>query len=347
MTTARTDLDRSLFNWATSWHQGWVQRLIGAWDASLAAKTIIVMSTSHDYSTLSMREVEYNRYISVRTPFLWVNQVRSVVGEPTINRAVLRLNGQYREVSQSRKTIYKSAQLRLHSFQLSNVHQLQLACTPTALTTSKNTTCTGIRRPLSPMEEDQPKIEALLPRRISARAKCIFGQDTPQWEVFPQWKRTYSGYTSPSVKCIHGRDLHISTDRLWWLWWLWWLLRAQLFWTIEVHLPTVSHTVHELCVRDVHGERQCIRALIDCGAISLFMAPRLLRQLGQPSELATLGLDTQMWCRRKIVGKQQSCVCLYVLMILYSLWLEYDMLPASSWHPDSVGDLVCHQNRPP
>ena len=61
--------------------------------------------------------------------------------------------------------------------------------------------------------------------------------------------------------------------------------------------PTVSDTVHELYVRDVHGEKQCSRALIDCGATSIFKAPRLLRQLGLPSEpayIATLGLDNRV-----------------------------------------------------
>jgi len=38
-----------------------------------------------------------------------------------------------------------------------------------------------------------------------------------------------------------------------------------------------SHIVHELYVRNVYRERQCIRALIDCGTTSIFMAPRLLR----------------------------------------------------------------------
>jgi hypothetical protein len=57
---------------------------------------------------------------------------------------------------------------------------------------------------------------------------------------------------------------------------------------------TVFPTVHELYVRDVRGERQCIRALIDCGATSLFMAPRLLRRLGLPSEPTHIpvGLDS-------------------------------------------------------
>ena len=56
-------------------------------------------------------------------------------------------------------------------------------------------------------------------------------------------------------------------------------------------------TVHELYVRDVPGERQRIRSLIDCGATSLSMAPRLLRRLGLPSEpayIATFGLDNRV-----------------------------------------------------
>ena len=60
--------------------------------------------------------------------------------------------------------------------------------------------------------------------------------------------------------------------------------------------PDTSHIVHEHYVRDVHAERQRIRALIDCGATSIFMAPRLLRRLGLPSEpahITTLGLDSR------------------------------------------------------
>ena len=66
--------------------------------------------------------------------------------------------------------------------------------------------------------------------------------------------------------------------------------------------PDMSHIVHELYVRDVHGERQRIRALIDCGATTIFMAPRLLRQLGLPSEpahITTLGLDSRVMMSAK------------------------------------------------
>jgi hypothetical protein len=83
-------------------------------------------------------------------------------------------------------------------------------------------------------------------------------------------------------------------------------------------------TVHELYVRDVNGEMQRFRSLIDCGATCLSVAPRPLRRLGLPSEpayIATFGLDNRVLCQHKIVGKRQSRVCLFVLVliILYSL----------------------------
>jgi hypothetical protein len=57
-----------------------------------------------------------------------------------------------------RQTIYESAKLRLHFFQLSGLHLSQFACTPTALATSKKTTCGGMVRLLIP--------DTLLERRI-------------------------------------------------------------------------------------------------------------------------------------------------------------------------------------
>jgi len=55
-----------------------------------------------------------------------------------------------------------------------------------------------------------------------------------------------------------------------------------------------SHIVHEVQIRDQHGELQRIRALIDCGAASIFISPQLLNRLGLPYEAAhitTHGLD--------------------------------------------------------
>jgi hypothetical protein len=41
--------------------------------------------------------------------------------------------------------------------------------------------------------------------------------------------------------------------------------------------PDSAHIIHEVQIRDRHGEMQRVRALIDCGATSIFMSPRLLR----------------------------------------------------------------------
>jgi len=61
--------------------------------------------------------------------------------------------------------------------------------------------------------------------------------------------------------------------------------------------PNSSHIVHEVQIRDQHGELQRIRALIDCGATTIFMSPQLLNRLGLPHEAAhisTHGLDGQV-----------------------------------------------------
>ena len=58
--------------------------------------------------------------------------------------------------------------------------------------------------------------------------------------------------------------------------------------------PDLAHIIHEVLIRDRIGEMQRVRALIDCGATSIFMAPRLLKQLGISHEAAhiiTLSLD--------------------------------------------------------
>jgi hypothetical protein len=86
-------------------------------------------------------------------------------------------------------------------------------------------------------------------------------------------------------------------------------LLSQLLWTIEVHLQCLI--VHMRNNQAIHGEKKCIWALINCSATSLFMAPRLFRWLGLPSEpayIATFGVFNWVWCRRKIVGKRQSRV---------------------------------------
>jgi len=60
--------------------------------------------------------------------------------------------------------------------------------------------------------------------------------------------------------------------------------------------PDTSHIIHEVFIRDGNWEMQCVRALIDCGAMSILMAPRVQTQLGlvdEPSYVTTLGLNAQ------------------------------------------------------
>jgi len=72
-----------------------------------------------------------------RIAFLRLNWARSSVGEPTVKGASVPMNRQYREPKAKSKDNCESGQLRLHPFELSEVHRLQWACTPTTLATSK------------------------------------------------------------------------------------------------------------------------------------------------------------------------------------------------------------------
>jgi hypothetical protein len=61
--------------------------------------------------------------------------------------------------------------------------------------------------------------------------------------------------------------------------------------------PDTSHIIHEVFIRDGNGEMQRVRALIDCGATSIFMSPRLRKRLGladEPAYVTTLGLNGQV-----------------------------------------------------
>jgi len=55
-----------------------------------------------------------------------------------------------------------------------------------------------------------------------------------------------------------------------------------------------SHIIHEVFIRDGNGEMQRVRALIDCGATSIFMTPRVRKRLGladEPAYVTTLCLN--------------------------------------------------------
>jgi len=75
--------------------------------------------------------------------------------------------------------------------------------------------------------------------------------------------------------------------------------RAHMFsqYLCGTETPDSADRIHEVMIRDRHGEVQCVQALIYCGTTSIFMAPRLLPNLGLPHEAAhttTLGLNRQV-----------------------------------------------------
>jgi len=61
--------------------------------------------------------------------------------------------------------------------------------------------------------------------------------------------------------------------------------------------PDTFHIIHEVFIRDGNGEMQRVRALIDCGATSIFMARRLRKLLGlahEPAYVTTQDLNGQL-----------------------------------------------------
>ena len=68
--------------------------------------------------------------------------------------------------------------------------------------------------------------------------------------------------------------------------------------------PSTSHVVHEVQIRDADGSMRTVRALIDCGASSLFISQRLVDLLGfrnqtHPAYVTTHGLDGTIMARAK------------------------------------------------
>jgi hypothetical protein len=61
--------------------------------------------------------------------------------------------------------------------------------------------------------------------------------------------------------------------------------------------PDSAHIIHEVLVRNIQGNMQRVKELIDCGATSIFISPSLLRKLELPHEPAftsTPGLNGQV-----------------------------------------------------
>jgi hypothetical protein len=61
--------------------------------------------------------------------------------------------------------------------------------------------------------------------------------------------------------------------------------------------PDSAHIIHEIQIRDKDIKMHRVRALIHCGATSIFMAPRLLKKLGishEAAHITALGLGGQI-----------------------------------------------------
>ena len=57
--------------------------------------------------------------------------------------------------------------------------------------------------------------------------------------------------------------------------------------------PSTSHVVHDVQIANASGRMVTVMALIDCGATSIFISPKLVRSLGletSPTFITTLGL---------------------------------------------------------
>jgi hypothetical protein len=70
--------------------------------------------------------------------------------------------------------------------------------------------------------------------------------------------------------------------------------------------PDTSHIVRDVLIRDGSGEMQPVRAPIDWGATSIFMAPRLRKLLGlmdEPAYMTTVGLNGQVMAHGSDSGK--------------------------------------------
>ena len=68
--------------------------------------------------------------------------------------------------------------------------------------------------------------------------------------------------------------------------------------------PSTSHVVHEVMVMDREGRMRAVKALIDCGASSFFISPKLVRYLGlreqtSPAYITTRGLDGKILARAR------------------------------------------------
>jgi hypothetical protein len=75
--------------------------------------------------------------------------------------------------------------------------------------------------------------------------------------------------------------------------------------------PNTCHVIHEISIQDVKGNWIRVKALIDCGATSIFASPKLIEILGlqtQQAHTTTYGLDGNVMSHTKDSRKMHLSV---------------------------------------
>jgi hypothetical protein len=128
--------------------------------------------------------------------------------------------------------------------------------------------------------------------------------------------------------------------------------------------PDTSHVIHEISIQDVQGNWTRVKALIDCGATSIFASPKLIEILGlqtQEAHTTTYGLDGNVMSHAKDSRKTRLSVSyfeheqpvdesevLIVPMMAYDLVLGLPWFKARNPEIDwEAGKLLSLQRRQP
>jgi hypothetical protein len=113
--------------------------------------------------------------------------------------------------------------------------------------------------------------------------------------------------------------------------------------------PDSAHIVHEVLVRNIHGNMHRVTALIDCGATSSFITPSLLRKLELPHEPAftsTQGLNGQVIMSAKESRKASLLVQYFEHLkpvdkseVLVVPMKEYDLVLGLPWFKARIPEI--------
>jgi len=215
------------------------------------------------------------------------------------------------------------------------------------------------------------------------------------WEGFPPFKRTYSGDTLRSVKCIccqwpkqfrrpttmttmtrmtsehkdYGQSrwqsanqapttLRHSASKSYWrhrhYWWLWTKMLSQSLCGTETTDST--HRGREIQIPDRNGKMQCVRVIIDCGATTIFLTPRLLKWLGishQAALVTTLAMTGGVMQHAKDTWKTRITVQYFDYLapvdrsdVLVVPMRAYDLVLGLSWFPKHNPDIDWARSTP-